>query len=29
MEVMDAHGELVVEDRSHNSGVGGMIRRFG
>lgn len=29
MGVMDAHGELVVEDRSRNSGVGGMIRRFG
>lgn len=28
MGVMDAHGELVVEDRSCNSGVGGMMPHF-
>ena len=29
MEVVDAHGELVVEDRSRNFGVEAMIRRLG
>ena len=29
MEVVDAHDEFVVEDRSRNFGVGAMIRRFG
>ena len=29
MEAVDAHGELVVEDRSRNFGVGAMIRRLG
>ena len=29
MEGVDAHGELVVEDRSRSFGVGAMIRRLG
>ena len=29
MEVVDAHGEFVVEDRSRDYGAGAMIRRFG